>query len=117
MVNNALKRRARIEQHTTLIAWIQKDSQEERMIFLRVVALRPADGPHWNPLLEHYFLFLFFPSSLFFFIVHLQIVPISAVQQSNPFTHTIFHHTLSQEIGYSSLCYRVGSHCLSILIP
>ena len=36
-------------------------------------------------------------------------------------THThslssiIFHHGLSQETGYSSLCYIVGSHCLSIL--
>ena len=31
------------------------------------------------------------------------------------FYHTIFHHGLSQEIGYSSLYYRVGPHCLSIL--
>ena len=27
------------------------------------------------------------------------------------FSHIIFHHVLSQEIGYSSLCYRVGSFC------
>ena len=31
------------------------------------------------------------------------------------FFHTIFHHVLTQEIGYSSLCYTVGPHCLSIL--
>ena len=24
-----------------------------------------------------------------------------------------FHHGLSQEIGYSSLCYTTGPHCLS----
>ena len=35
-------------------------------------------------------------------------------------THThilflIFHHVLSQEIGYSSLCYTLGPCCLSIL--
>jgi len=30
------------------------------------------------------------------------------------FSHTIFHHSLSQETGYSSLCYTVGPHCLSI---
>ena len=27
----------------------------------------------------------------------------------------IFHHVLSQETGYSSLCCTVGPHCLSIL--
>ena len=31
------------------------------------------------------------------------------------FSHIIFHHVLSQDIGYSSLYYRVGTHCLSIL--
>ena len=31
------------------------------------------------------------------------------------FSHTIFHHVLSQEIGYSSLCCTVGPHRLSIL--
>ena len=30
-------------------------------------------------------------------------------------SHIIFHHVLSQEIGYSSLCYTVGPLCLSIL--
>ena len=45
----------------------------------------------------------------------------SAVQKSDPvihiytfFTHTIFHHVLPQETGYSSLCYIVGLYCLSI---
>ena len=31
------------------------------------------------------------------------------------FFHTIFYHVLSQEIGYSSLCCTVETHCLSIL--
>ena len=31
------------------------------------------------------------------------------------FLHTIFHHILSQEIGYSSLRCTVGPHCPSIL--
>ena len=31
------------------------------------------------------------------------------------FSHILFHHVLSQEIGQSSLCYTIGSQCLSIL--
>lgn len=31
------------------------------------------------------------------------------------FSHTIFHHVLSQEIGYSCLCCTAGAHCLSLL--
>lgn len=30
------------------------------------------------------------------------------------FPHIIFHHVLSQVIGYSSLCCTEGPHCLSI---
>ena len=43
---------------------------------------------------------------------------IFAVQHRDPvrhFSHTIFHHVLAQEIGYSSLCSTVGHHCLSSL--
>lgn len=43
-------------------------------------------------------------------------VSISAVQHSDPvtqthilFSHAIFHHVLSQEIGQSSLCHTVES--------
>ena len=51
------------------------------------------------------------------------VVPISAVQKSDPVIHTyiysfsliIVHHILFQETGYSSLCYTVGPRCLSIL--
>ena len=32
---------------------------------------------------------------------------------THTFSYIIFHHSLFQEIGYSSLCYRVGSHFLS----
>ena len=28
-------------------------------------------------------------------------------------SYIIFHHSLSQETGYSPLCYTVGPHCLS----
>jgi len=31
------------------------------------------------------------------------------------FSRIIFHHVLSQVIGYNSLCYAVEPHCLSIL--
>ena len=31
------------------------------------------------------------------------------------FFYILFHYGLSQEIGYSSLCYTVGPYCLSIL--
>ena len=31
------------------------------------------------------------------------------------FSHTVFHHVLSQETGHSSLCCTVGPHCLSFL--
>jgi len=53
-------------------------------------------------------------------------VPISAVQKSDPVIHTyihalsyilsyiIFHHVLSQETGYSSLCYVCSSTSLLI---
>ena len=34
---------------------------------------------------------------------------------THSFSHTIFYHVLSQEIGYSSLCCTAGPHCLSIL--
>ena len=48
---------------------------------------------------------------------------LSVIQQSDSMIHIyihlkniIFHHGLSQEIGYSSLHCVVGPHCLSILI-
>ena len=31
------------------------------------------------------------------------------------FSHLMFHHVLSLVIGYSSLCYTAGPHCLSVL--
>ena len=34
---------------------------------------------------------------------------------THSFSLIIFHHGLSQEIGYSSWCWTVGPHCLSIL--
>ena len=67
---------------------------------------------------EAYFSFHFFKSKIELLY---NVVPISPVQQSNPvipiysFFSIIFHQGLSQETGYCSLCYAVGSHCLSIL--
>ena len=61
---------------------------------------------------------------LFFIEVQLiySVVLISAVQQSDSVIHIytfffniLFHYGLSQEIGYSSLCYTVAPCCLSIL--
>ena len=53
------------------------------------------------------------------FTVLCQFLLYSIVTQSyiyiHPFSHIIFHHVLPQEIGYSSLCSTVESHCLSIL--
>ena len=59
----------------------------------------------------------------FFITVKLiyRVVSISAVQHidqniyMHDFSHIILHHGLSQEIGYSSLCYTAGPHFLSIL--
>ena len=64
-----------------------------------------------------------FDLSVFFFLKFswFTIFTVFAVQQSDPviyintFPYIIFHHGLSQETGYSSLCYTVGHHCLSIL--
>jgi len=50
-------------------------------------------------------------------------VPISALQQCDSvshthvhsFYHTIPHHSSSKDIGHSSLWYRVGPHCPTIL--
>ena len=64
----------------------------------------------------HFILFLFEYS---WFTVLSQFLLHSIVTQSyisiHSFSHTILHHVLPQEIGYSFLCYTVGSHCLSIL--
>ena len=50
------------------------------------------------------------------------VVPVSAIQQTDPVLHIytfffniLFHHGLSQETGYSSLCYTVGTCFLDIL--
>ena len=55
-------------------------------------------------------------AALFFFFFKIyNVVPISAVQESDQvihilhsFSHTIFHYVLSQEIGYSSQCYTAA---------
>ena len=42
-------------------------------------------------------------------------IVIQSYMYIHSFSCIIFHCVLSQEIGYSSLCYTVGPHCLSIL--
>jgi len=53
------------------------------------------------------------------YTVFCQFLLYSVVTQSyvyiHSFSHITFYHVLSQEIGYSFLCYVVGSCCLSIL--
>ena len=67
-------------------------------------------------LYNHYFLTLFLKLQ---WIYH--VVPISPIQQSDSVIHImyvfkniIFHHGLSQETGYSSLCYTVGCSVMNI---
>ena len=40
---------------------------------------------------------------------------IAKTWKQHSFFNTLFHYALSQETGYSSLCYIVGPCCLSIL--
>ena len=74
-------------------------------------------------LLKSFARFLFF---CVFFLTEVQliytVVPISAIQQSDSVLHIytfflniLFHYGLSQETGYSSLCYTVGPCHSSIL--
>ena len=54
------------------------------------------------------------------FVLHCCTHFCSTAKRSSPIhtcslSYILFHHGLSQETGYSSLCYRVGPHCLSIL--
>ena len=64
-----------------------------------------------------------FVFSIYFIEVQLiyRVVLISAVQQSDqlntylPYFLTLFHYDISQNIEYSSLCYTVQPHCLSVL--
>ena len=67
-------------------------------------------------------IFLYFLKKLLkcsWFSMLCQFLLYSKVTQSyiyiHSFPHIIFHHVLSQEIGYSFLCCTLGPHCLSIL--
>ena len=70
-----------------------------------------------RPVPFYLFIFIFIKVKLMY-----NVVPISAVKQSDPVIHMyillliyssiMFYH---QEFGYNSLCYAVGPHCLSIL--
>lgn len=69
------------------------------------------------------FSFSFFQSTLKIYNV-CQFLSYSKVTQSCIYIYThrhafffyiIFHHGLSQQIGYGCLCYTAGPHCLSIL--
>ena len=47
------------------------------------------------------------------FLLHSKVTQLHIYTYS--FFYIIFYHSLFQEIAYSSLCYTVRSHCLSIL--
>ena len=47
------------------------------------------------------------------FMLHSKVI--QSYIYTHSFCHTVFYHVVSQEIRYSSLCYMVGCHCLSIL--
>ena len=69
---------------------------------------------------SHFFFFLlFFELKYSKFTTLCQFLLYSTVTQSylyiHSFSHIIFYHGLSQEIGYSSLGYTRGPHCLYIL--
>ena len=78
----------------------------------------------------HTYTFPFFLFSFFFLRPHLQHMEVIRLRvkfelQLRPtpqpwqclhsLSYIIFYHGLSQETGYSSLCYTVRPHCLSIL--
>jgi len=76
---------------------------------------------------QHYFYFLFFGVFIMIFIFSIiaslqcsvNFLLYSKVTQSHIhvyilFSHIIFHHAPSQVTRYSSQCYTVGSHYLSI---
>ena len=84
-----------------------------------------TEQPAWTKQGFPNVLFLWFG---FFFLIKIQliysVVSISALQHRDPvlriciytfFSHTISHHVLTQELGYSSLSCTAGPHCLSIL--
>ena len=63
------------------------------------------------------FIYLFACFYYSWFTALCQFLLYSKVTQSyifrHSFSHIIFHHVQSWEIGYSSLCYMAGPHCLS----
>ena len=87
--------------------------------------------PFMQPIFMQHFLFL----NCFKVLLIYNVVPNSAIQQSDPvihiciyihthrlihryihsFSHIILHPVSAQEIGYSSLCHTVGPRCSSIL--
>ena len=65
------------------------------------------------------FIYLTFLLKYCWLIMFCQFLLYSKVSQSHicihSFSHIIFHHVLSKVMGYSSLFYTAGLHCLSIL--
>ena len=68
---------------------------------------------------QSYFYQIYFLLGESWFIALSQFLLYSMVTLSYIYIHSfsciIFHHGLSQETGYSSLCWTVGLHCLPIL--
>ena len=97
---------------------------------LWVCSFLPSFGSHFRKsfFLSYLLWLLCSPIAFFFFLLKYswirrmyQFLLYSKVIQSymylyiHSFSHVIFYHVLSQEIGYSFLCYTVGPHCPAIL--
>ena len=68
----------------------------------------------------HFFFLISVNNFIRYFLIKIQLIYMCqfllySIVTQRYLSHTIFHHVLSQETGYSSLCYTVGPHCLSIL--
>ena len=78
------------------------------------------NGNSSSHVLSHLFIFFFkfFLLEYSWFTILCQFLLHRTVTQSylfiHSFSHTIFHHGLSQETWHSSLCYTVALHCPSI---
>ena len=101
----------------SLVNWITTTSQWPVMLFDQVFFIF---WYFWQSYARSNSFFSYFLLKYSWFTM---LVPISVIQQGVPVIHTypfffsylIFDHGLSQEIGYSFMCYIVGTYCLSFL--
>ena len=109
----------------SVIPWYQQGAGSRNPIYIPSPSYKTAQYLHRthtrSPI---HFFFLTWWIELYFFIevwLIYNVAFISVLQQSDSLIHIhmlfhiLLHHSLSQDIGYSSLCYTVGPCCLSIL--